>query len=329
MKTPLGHNRVLGDQNIAPANRHHRVALASWPMRMQGDPRVASLDTLVGHLKTAGYEGTEESAFTFREKFFPGTSQAVTAERVRKTFDKHGLKNFGFAWHFTDEQMRAMSWTKAHEEDLDAQVILGGQYASYQLDIAPAYKNTAGLYREDQDYLRWCADRVRELRELVWSKGLNFYLEVHVDRVTEDPAALCRILEMCDVELNGDMSHYLCRGFTQGKHVENILEHVGHTHVRMAPMYGELSTLLQDPARDWADAGTTWAMFGFMKRALRDGLSSRTFAGETGPMFRVKDPLTLDAKLVPLYRAMARYADASAQGITLKVESPEDLNPFG
>lgn len=32
--------------------------------------------------------------------------------------------------------------------------------------------------------------------------------------------------------------------------------------------------------------------------------------GETGPMHLVKDALGLDAKLVPLWRAMARYADA-------------------
>ena len=31
--------------------------------------------------------------------------------------------------------------------------------------------------------------------------------------------------------------------------------------------------------------------------------------GESGPMHLVKDALGLDAKLVPLWRAMARYAD--------------------
>ena len=35
----------------------------------------------------------------------------------------------------------------------------------------------------------------------------------------------------------------------------------------------------------------------------------RAIIGETGPAFAVKDALALDAKLVPLYRFMAAYAD--------------------
>ena len=57
--------------------------------------------------------------------------------------------------------------------------------------------------------------------------------------------------------------------------------------------------------------------------------SSRTISGESGAMHLVKDTLSLDASLVPLYRAMARYADASAQGIRMKVEEPDDLRPWG
>ncbi len=37
------------------------------------------------------------------------------------------------------------------------------------------------------------------------------------------------------------------------------------------------------------------------------GLSSRCIVGEAGPMHLVTDALGLDAKLVPLYRAMAAY----------------------
>jgi hypothetical protein len=70
-------------------------------------------------------------------------------------------------------------------------------------------------------------------------------------------------------------------------------------------------------------------MFKLMTGGLAGGLSSRTISGETGPMHLVKDTLTQDAALVPLYRAMARYADASAQGIVMRVESPADLRPWG
>ena len=82
-------------------------------------------------------------------------------------------------------------------------------------------------------------------------------------------------------------------------------------------------------AADWQAKGVTWQMFQLMKPGLAGGLSSRTISGETGPMHLVKDTLTQDASLVPLYRAMARYADASAQGISLKVEDPADLKPWG
>jgi hypothetical protein len=51
-----------------------------------------------------------------------------------------------------------------------------------------------------------------------------------------------------------------------------------------------------------------------MKPGLHGGPSSRTICGETGPLHLVSDTLTQDAALVPLYRAMARYADAAAQG---------------
>src|SRR5690606_3403510 len=113
----------------------------------------------------------------------------------------------------------------------------------------------------------------------------------------EDPAALCRILDMATVELNGDMSHFLARGYMRGPHVERSMAHLGHTHVRMARMYGDLSAVVEDPAADWANSGVTWQMFDFMKAGLEGGLSSRTISGETGPMHLVKDTLTQDAAL--------------------------------
>ena len=51
----------------------------------------------------------------------------------------------------------------------------------------------------------------------------------------------------------------------------------------------------------------------FSKAGLDGGLSSRV-VHRPGPMHDVDDPLTLDAKLVPLYKFMAAYADASVEG---------------
>ena len=50
--------------------------------------------------------------------------------------------------------------------------------------------------------------------------------------------------------------------------------------------------------------------FEYYKPALQGGLSSRCIMGESGPMHLVTDAVSLDARLVPLWRAMAEYADA-------------------
>jgi len=73
----------------------------------------------------------------------------------------------------------------------------------------------------------------------------------------------------------------------------------------------------------------TWQIFQLMKGGLADGLSSRTVSGETGPAFLVTDTLSQEARLVPLYRAMCRFADAAAQGITMPVDDPTQLKPWG
>ncbi|MDX1682111.1 MAG: TIM barrel protein [Phycisphaeraceae bacterium] len=324
---PIGHNRVLGNPDQRPQDRAHRVALADWPASVK-DPRVATLEALLGFLKRHGYEGTEFGVGSFR-RYFDDESEIVVARRARRALADAGLANFGTTLHAGDAAMRKLNWLDDYRRQMEVAAELGGEFVSFQVYLADDYLHTGGLYREDETYLRWCADRVSELRSAAWEQGLNFYLEVHVDRITEDPAACCRLLELATCELTGDLSHLQIRGMLRGAHVEKILAHTGHTHVRMARRYGDLSAGVDDPAADWADRGVTWQMFQLMTGALAGGLSSRTLSGETGPIHLVSDPLTQDAKLVPLYRAMARYADASAQGIGMNVDDPEDLRPWG
>ena len=66
--------------------------------------------------------------------------------------------------------------------------------------------------------------------------------------------------------------------------------------------------------------------------ALRGGLSSRAVGGESGPIQAgglavgtVRRALELDAKLVPLWRAMARFADAQVELEAAALRR----NPFG
>lgn len=323
---PMGYNRVLGDPGQPAEIRPHRVALANWPASVD-EPRTRSLDALIAHTAAAGYEGVEFGVGNVA-RYFPSDSHPVVARKMRRALESAGLQLVGSTLHSTDELLRQLHWLDPIVEQMKLVLDAGGRFASFQLSLHPDHMGTGGAYRTDERYLQWCADRVTRLRDATWDLGLNFYLEVHMDRITEDPAACCRILEMAACELNGDMSHYLFRGITAGQHLHKILEHVGHTHMRMARRWGDLSAAVDDPKADWQQGGVTWQIFDLMKPALATGLSSRAIVGETGPMHLVTDTLTQDAALVPLYRAMARYADASAQGIALKVESPDDLLPW-
>lgn len=325
---PLGNNRVLGNQHQPAEARPHRVALANWPATID-EPRTKTLDQLLGHTASSGYEGVEFGLEAMARKYFSGETLLVAARKLHHALDRFNLRQFGSTLHQRDEKIRERNWLGAFVDEMKCVQEMGGEYVSIQFFLHPDFLNTGGAYREDERYLQWCADHVARMRDAAWKLGLNFYLEVHVDRITEDPAACRRILQLATCEINGDMSHYLARGFVRGTHVENVLDHMGHTHVRMARQLGDLSAVVEDPAADWQQEGVTWQMFRFMMRGFKGGLSSRTIAGETGQMHLVVDTLTQDAALVPLYRAMARYADAAAQGISMAVEKPDDLKPWG
>ena len=214
------------------------------------------------------------------------------------------------------------------EEKLRLERDIGSQYVTWQIDLPSRLKNTGGAYRNDEAYLRLCAERIQRLQEIAFRLGMNFYVETHIDRVSEDVQAFCRIFDLCPAyfEVNADISHYNYRGISKGDHLHRILARVGHTHQRMARVHGDLSSgvLGGDVDADWSAKGVTWQAFESMKPAMVGGLSSRCIVGESGPAFLVKDALALDAQLVPLYRSMARYADDEA-----KAKGTAESNPFG
>lgn len=171
-------------------------------------------------------------------------------------------------------------------------------------------------YRNDDAYLTLCARRIEQLQALCFELGLNCYVETHIDRLSEDLEAFGKIMDRCNVhfELNADLSHYFYRGITQGALLDRIWPRVGHMHARLARQHGDLSADVEDPAADWEAKGVTFQAFEYYKPALEGGLSSRVIMGESGPMHLVEDSITLDAKLVPLWRAMAEYADSHSSG---------------
>lgn len=213
-------------------------------------------------------------------------------------------------------------------------ILQGGEYVSFQMWLKPEAMGDCGAYRRDEPYLDEVARRIEKLHQICFEQGMNCYIETHVGRVTEDPEAFCKIMDRCRVpfETNGDLSHYVYRGLrSEGAGAEDvgkILAVMGHTHQRMARDFGDLSAVVDDPASDWEDGGMTFRAFEFSKPGLRGGLSSRVICGESGPMHLQTDPMSQDAKLVPLWRAMATYADLSARGLEPTLDSPDDMRPW-
>ena len=88
-------------------------------------------------------------------------------------------------------------------------VELGCRYATFQIFLPPRHMNTGthssaataaaaaaaasisvrldptgGEYRNDEQYLTLCAQRIEKLQNLCWEVGLNCYVETHIDRLS-------------------------------------------------------------------------------------------------------------------------------------------------
>lgn len=332
-------------QNI-PMASHHRVGLCSWTVKgglVQGDPRVQTLDSLFKHTDACGYDGVEISFVQFKGLYLKRQMELSEADgtaaddsfaaEIRAAAAKHGVSVLGATYHIMDGAAAEAGAPDFSDPDLHCKLSrrmkldksLGSEYVNFQIFLPPEYMHTPLAWRDDDDYLARTVDRAIFLRDLCWSHGLNAYFETHIDRWGEDPVFFRKVLESSrsrgGLEANGDLSHYLYRGFINGKDVAAVLEAVNHLHVRMARMHGDLSIETLDPARDFADGGPTrqqWDMI------LRTGpLSSRTICGEAGPFNLVTKTLDQDARMVPMLKALAAVKDGST------VHLSPDFNPFG
>ena len=206
--------------------------------------------------------------------------------------------------------------------------MLGAEYATFQIWLPEQYMMGDGSYRNDTKLLEEFVSRIDTLQRVCFEEGLNFYVETHVGRISEDPEAFVKVMDLSETpfEINGDLSHYICRGMMKGPFVDRIRNGMEHTHIRMARIYGDLSVNVEDPVADWEDPeGVTRTYWEFTKRGFQNGLSSRVIVGESGPMHLVDDPLKQDQRMVPLLRAMARYCD---QQIVENELDSDGFNPF-
>jgi len=323
----------------------HRVGLCNWPVRgarLRNDPRTQTLEALFEHVASSGYDGVEISFVQFKGYYMLGINDIGEAdgsvrdeefaELVRSTASRHGVSVLGATYHIMDGRQDALGCPDFADADfldkLSRRMVLdrkmGAGYVNFQVYLPPRYMQTPLAWRDDEHYLYATVERSLQLQGLCWQHGLNAYFETHIDRWGEDPVFMAEVLAKAEarggLEANGDLSHYLHRGWTKGSAVESILRAVNHLHVRMCRVHGDLSAETAAPFEDFAKGGPTreqWDMI------LRVGpLTSRTVCGEAGPMHLVKDTLGEDAKMVPLLRAIAAEKDGSNHHLA------KDFNPF-
>eukprot|EP01051_Picozoa_sp_SAG22_P003286 SAG22_NODE_158_length_16966_cov_26.252446_5_plen_456_part_00 len=324
----MAKNRVLGG-----AGARHRVAITSWPINEEPTNGLTDARSVFEFAKTSGYDGLELTVDDWRRRFFRGKTAAEIVREVSRLSREYDVATVGSLYHISDGDWRRehdddgaegklwdLDWS---EYDFDRKLVakfredkqLGSEYITFQLSLPPRWLHTGGEYRDDPQFIKLSAERIARLQRLCFSEGLNCYIETHIDRITEDCVGFARIMDACPeyFEVNADISHYNYRGIKSGPALAKVLARVGHTHQRMAREHGDLSADVPgDPGQDWDEKGLTWQAMESMKPALKGGLSSRVVVGESGPMHLVKGAIQLDAKLVPLYRRMAAYADAEA-----------------
>jgi len=261
----------------------------------------------VNHLLTHGYEGIEQSA-EYMTMFFPGDTHATIARKVERRFTPLNLRVFGsFVWvrDADFERMTPSQWREHQLNQLKLVVDIGGQYANCNYLLPAAHQNTGGDYRADERFLDRAAGLIREMRDMAFDLGLNFYVEVHNNYITEGPRRVLPHPRPHRRRADGRPVALPLPGHHARRALGPHLPQRRPRPRRLSRLYGDLSASVDDPKADWEQKGLTWQLFQITKPALSGGLSSRVVIGETGPMHLVKDGLALDVKLIPLCRAMA------------------------
>lgn len=63
--------------------------------------------------------------------------------------------------------------------------------------LPPEHLNTGGEYRDDAAFIRLSGERIARMQQICFEQGMNFYVETHIDRISEDVVGFVRIMDAC------------------------------------------------------------------------------------------------------------------------------------
>ena len=175
----MSENQTLGAR--------HRVGITAWALR---DPRaqpgldetaksLRTYDQMLGWIKSAGYDCAELTVDDFRAAVTWGTPHAQPREIVRniqQAVRSTGLPVCGGLYHISDgtfdpglpQQLdfeMPNFWQKM-EEKVPLEKEIGSEYLTFQICLPERHMNTGGAYRNDEQYLNLCAERIGRLQEI-------------------------------------------------------------------------------------------------------------------------------------------------------------------
>ena len=219
-QNPFSHDSATGAAHTGscklqanrPLHHRHRVILGEWPIVSAieaKDPRVATLEALFEHLRDAGYEGVElgPTMSEFIPWFPQGTPHAERVRRVREVAARTGIPVVGCTYciggrsafespadGYWNLEFSDVDFFERFRQRLRNDKDYGVEYASFQIHLAEEHLETGGSYRDDPEYLQLCADRIATLQRICFEEGVNFYVETHVLKVSEDVFAFAEIM---------------------------------------------------------------------------------------------------------------------------------------
>lgn len=190
------------------------------------------IDEILPHLAALGYDGVE---ITVIPRYSTRLEDLDGAERRRilELLKENQLELPAIAGHTPlmakDEHEHAQNLDR-----LKRTVDLAVDWA--QPDGPPCLDTTAGGRPEDwEDDRDLLVERTRELAEYASEKGVVLAMEPHVGSIIDTPQKMIELIdlvEMANVQINFDISHFNVMGISIQESVSLMAPHTAHTHVK-------------------------------------------------------------------------------------------------